>query len=101
MGITFKGKPDTNDIRNSTALNIISRINKKFPKIKIYVYDKFVDNSDIRKLNCIPLKNIEDCFSKFELCIIHGNNKYIKNINLKKISKKMKKKSVILIYGII
>ena len=46
LGITFKGNPDTNDTRNSTAITIISSLRKKFPKIKIYVYDKFVDNID-------------------------------------------------------
>ena len=56
LGITFKGNPDTNDIRNSTAITIISILRKKFPKKKIYVYDKFVDNIEIKKLNCIPLK---------------------------------------------
>ena len=91
LGITFKGNPDTNDIRNSTAITIISILRKKFPKIKIYVYDKFVDNIEIKKLNCIPLKKVEECFIKFELCIIHGNNNYIKKLNIKKISNKMKK----------
>ncbi len=95
LGITFKGKPDTNDIRNSTAITIINRIKKKFPKIKIYIYDKFVDNNEIKKLNCLALKKVEDCFIKFDFCIIHGNNNYIKNLNINKISNKMKKNSVI------
>ncbi len=95
LGITFKGKPDTNDTRNSTAITIINRVKKKFPKIKIYVYDKFVDNNEIKKLNCLPLKRVDDCFIKFDLCIVHGNNKYIKNLNINKISNKMKKNSVI------
>ena len=95
LGITFKGKPDTNDIRNSTAITIINRVKKKFPKIKIYIYDKFVDNNEIKRLNCLALKKAEDCFIKFDLCIVHGNNNYIKNLNIKKISNKMKKSSVI------
>ena len=95
LGITFKGKPDTNDIRNSTAITIINRVKKKFPKIKIYIYDKFVDNNEIKRLNCLALKKVEDCFIKFDLCIIHGNNNYIKNLNINKISNKMKKNSVI------
>ena len=95
LGITFKGKPDTNDIRNSTAITIINRVKKKFPKIKIYIYDKFVDNNEIKKLNCLPLKKVEDCFIKFNFCIVHGNNNYIKNLNINKISNKMKKNSVI------
>ena len=95
LGITFKGKPDTNDIRNSTAITIINRVKKKFPKIKIYIYDKFVDNNEIKRLNCLALKKAEDCFIKFDLCIVHGNNNYIKNLNINKISNKMKKNSVI------
>ena len=95
LGITFKGKPDTNDIRNSTAITIIKRVKKKFPKIKIYIYDKFVDKNEIKKLNCLAIKKVEDCFIKFDLCIVHGNNNYIKNLNINKISNKMKKNSVI------
>ena len=95
IGITFKGKPDTNDIRNSTALSIIKKIKTKFPQIKLYVYDKFVSDNEIKRLKCIPIKIIESSFFKFNIVIIHGNNNYILNLNLSKLSKLMKKGSVI------
>ena len=95
VGITFKGKPDTNDIRNSTALRIIENIKKKFRVIKIFVYDKFASNEEIIKLSCIPINNLTKELPKFKIIIIHGNNNYIQKLNVIKFSKKMKKKSII------
>lgn len=95
IGLTFKGKPDTNDIRDSTALIILNSIRKKFPKIKIYIYDKFVEAKVIKKLGFYPLKKKKEVFEKFKLCIIHGNNKYIQDINLKAIINYVKNGSYI------
>lgn len=90
IGITFKGKPDTNDYRNSTALNIIKKIKKKFRNIEIFVYDKFVSNDDIKNLLCHPVNNLEKEMKNFKIIIIHGNNNYIKKLNMIKLSSKMK-----------
>jgi len=89
IGITFKGNPDTNDIRNSTALDIIKLISNKFPNLKIYIFDKFVEDDVIKSLGCTPIKNIEKGFLNFKIIVIHGNNEYIKKINIKKLTKKM------------
>ena len=82
IGIGFKGIPDTNDIRDSTAIKIIKELIYSFPKVKIYIYDKFITNIKIKELGCIPIRNIYNCFKNKDACIIHGNNKYIKNINI-------------------
>ncbi len=83
IGISFKGKPDTNDIRDSTALKIIEKIKSEFPRSKIYIFDKFVEARKIKNLDCIKINEIDDCFKK-NVCIIHGNNNYIKSIDINK-----------------
>ena len=83
IGISFKGKPDTNDIRDSTALKIIEKIKSEFPHSKIYIFDKFVETRKIKNLDCIKINKIDDCFKK-NVCIIHGNNNYIKSIDINK-----------------
>ena len=83
IGISFKGNPDTNDIRDSTALKIIEKIKSEFPNSKIYIFDKFVEIKKIKNLDCIKINTIDNCFKK-NVCIIHGNNQYIKSIDINK-----------------
>jgi nucleotide sugar dehydrogenase len=45
IGLAFKGVPETNDIRNSTAIDFISRISKEIKSISIW--DSAVDLSTI------------------------------------------------------
>ena len=94
VGISFKGNPDTNDIRDSTAIKIIDKIKLKYPLSKIYVYDKFVELHKIKNLGCIKLNKINDCFDK-EICIIHGNNSYIKAININQKIRKSKNNVIV------
>ena len=45
IGLAFKGEPETNDIRNSTSIDFISRISDSIKSISIW--DSVVDLSDI------------------------------------------------------
>ena len=61
----------------------MKKLNSEFPHSKIYIFDKFVETRKIKNLDCIKINKIDDCFKK-NVCIIHGNNKYIKSIDINK-----------------
>lgn len=94
-GLAFKGIPETNDVRGTTAVPLIHNIRKKFRTAKIYGYDFNIDpdfykNCSIKK--CGSIKNI---FLKTDLLIFHNNNKKFSKFNLKLFSNLMNKNSLI------
>ena len=44
-GLTFKGNPETSDLRNSTSIKILEILNKKF-KNNIFVHDYVLDKTN-------------------------------------------------------
>jgi nucleotide sugar dehydrogenase len=94
-GLAFKGVPETNDVRGTTAVPLIVEIRRIFKNAIIYGYDfnispKFYKDYNVKK--CNTLKKIS---FKTDLLIFHNNNKKFSKFNLNFISKLMNKNSLI------
>ena len=98
MGIAFKGVPETDDLRGSMALKIISLLTTKLPSAKLKLYDFVVDADTLKGLGLPVAKNIEDALTKADLVIISNNHPGFKKISLQKIHQLINKDGFIYDY---
>mgnify|MGYP006140337263 CR=1 FL=1 len=94
LGLAFKGKPLTSDIRDSYALKIIEKLNKNNLVKDIYCFDSKVHQDDFDKNKIQRKFLLEDCF-KDDLIIIQNNQDNFKNLEFQKLTKNKKSKTVI------
>ena len=94
LGLSFKGTPPTNDIRDSYALKIIDFLKSK--DINISAYDPMVFEEDFKKINLIRDKTLEEAFENKDLIIIQNNNEVFQRMNINKLSSLTNQDSIIL-----
>lgn len=95
LGIAFKGKPLTSDIRDSYALQIIKMLNNIDKVRNIYGFDAQVFEDDFIKEKINRKYTIEECF-KDDLIIIQNNQELFKNLNFERLIKNKKTKTYII-----
>ena len=76
LGLAFKGKPITDDLRDSMAIKVFQVLRKKYKKSKFYGYDPIVNKKNIKKVGLQPITSISKSFFKRNLVVIL-NNHYI------------------------
>ena len=92
MGIAFKGIPETIDLRNSTSLAIMNRINRK--DFKFYGYDPMGDRlKNILKNNKIKILSNKFDINSFEMIIIVNDHPNFYTVIENKLKKNRSKKN--------
>ncbi len=71
MGLAFKGVPETSDIRDSVAVDLINLFPKKN---NIFVKDFIVDKQQIEQIGCNYVDNIFDGFKGADIILIMNNH---------------------------
>ena len=94
LGLSFKGTPPTNDLRDSYALKLIDFLKSNL--IKVSAYDPLVFNEDFKKHGIERNNTLEDAFTNKDLIIIQNNNQIFKRMDLNKLSILANKNSTIL-----
>ena len=49
MGLAFKGQPETNDLRGSTAIPLLAELRRLLPEARLYGYDPIVSAQDLTR----------------------------------------------------
>ena len=88
-GFAFKGNPATSDIRGSTAIDFLKKLQDGSIK-KIYGHDFLLTNQDISKLNVNPV-TFENGIKNADVIIIFNNHKSYLEFNVKKLLLKSNK----------
>lgn len=60
IGASFKGRPQTNDVRNGVAVNLIQRIQEEKLPILIKVWDPVVSKLDLGEFGHLLTTNLDD-----------------------------------------
>ena len=94
LGLSFKGTPPTNDIRDSYALKLIDFLKSK--SIKVSSYDPLVFDEDFKSIKLNRDNTLEDAFLNKDLIIIQNNNEIFKRMNINKLSSLLNKNAIIL-----
>ncbi|RUO98470.1 nucleotide sugar dehydrogenase [Hyphomicrobium sp.] len=74
LGLAFKGRPETDDLRGSLALPIIEALRGEFAGVKIDGWDAVVPQADIESLGIHPVASVEDAFAGADIVIIQNNH---------------------------
>lgn len=84
LGIAFKGIPETNDTRGTTAIELTNQLRSKLPGCKIFGFDALVEKKFYRQNKIIHVKRLYKSSYKKDIIIIHNNHKSFKNLKLDK-----------------
>ena len=84
MGFAFKGEPETDDIRNSSTLDLVENLVSEHT---IYGHDPVVSNETIKGLNVIPV-SLEEGFKDADCVIIMNNHMAYRDLDILKLLKK-------------
>jgi nucleotide sugar dehydrogenase len=73
MGLAFKGRPETDDMRGTTARPILDALKDAYPDATWHGYDAMVPPDIIREFGLEPAASLSDAFNGANLVVI-GNN---------------------------
>ena len=84
MGFAFKGEPETDDIRNSSTVDLVKDLLNMY---EVFGHDPVVSNEVLESLSVIP-SNLEDGFKDADCVIIMNNHKNYRKLDILSLLKK-------------
>ena len=91
LGIAFKGRPETPDLRGTTAKPVLERLRDVFPKATYRGYDPVVPAGDLRDFGLQPCETLEAAFAKSDAVIICNNHPRFASMPIGKLAAAMKR----------
>lgn len=95
MGVAFKGRPETSDLRGTLAIPLIAELKAQFPGIQISAFDPAVPDVDVRKLGVTPCASAEEAFRDADFVVFQNNNPAFARLDLAGLSRLMGKDGII------
>jgi UDP-N-acetyl-D-mannosaminuronic acid dehydrogenase len=95
LGLAFKGIPETDDLRGSTAISLLRHLRESFPQAQLYAFDPVVSQQKIIELGAIPLSRKEEAFDGANLVVIHNNHAEFSKLSLPVMAQNMSNNSII------
>lgn len=75
-GVAFKGKPETNDVRDSFAIILARKLRNSFPSLELEYWDPLIENEELAKLK---IRKVAGLDSKNQILILTNNSTYLKS----------------------
>lgn len=72
VGLAFKGWPETSDMRDSTAVDLVNHLKKL--NINVYGYDPVVNDEDLRDVAGVEPVSLEEGFSGADAVFVMNNH---------------------------
>lgn len=88
-GLAFKGRPATDDLRGTVAIDILREIKSVFPMSTYVGYDPMVGPLDIAGLGLTPVESLDDAFAESELVLILNNHPQFEVMDIGTLSRLM------------
>lgn len=85
LGLAFKGQPNTDDLRGSTALLMIKKIREKLPHAELHGHDYVVKAEEIAKLGILPVTD-EEAFRGAHAVIVMNNNHRYASLDIERLA---------------
>ena len=85
LGLAFKGRPETSDVRGSLSIDL-AKLLKKLNFKKIFLFDPLdetYESPEVQKYfsGCRIINNFKEIIAKTDLAIITNNHQYFQNQN--------------------
>jgi UDP-N-acetyl-D-mannosaminuronic acid dehydrogenase len=81
-GITFKGYPETDDVRGSMALKVFDALKEKFPDAEYFGYDPQLERATIENIGVKYIADIKSELSDKDLLVITNNHPGFRKMTL-------------------
>jgi UDP-N-acetyl-D-mannosaminuronic acid dehydrogenase len=95
MGLAFKGQPETNDLRGSTAIPLLAELRRLLPGARLYGYDPIVSAEDLSGLGLTPAASLDVAFDGAHLVIVHNNHPAFQGMPLSRLSRGMARPAIV------
>lgn len=94
LGLAFKGQPDTDDLRGSTALLMIEQIKAALPNVELRGQDYVVKSDEIAKLGIKPVSDAE-AFAGADAALIMNNNRGYSTLDIEGFARTMNRPGLV------
>jgi nucleotide sugar dehydrogenase len=95
MGLAFKGRPETSDLRGTLAIPLIAELRKAFPNTILMGYDPVVPAEDIEGLGLQVCSTPEEAFEGANFVVYQNNNAKFEKLDLGRLSTLMDRGALI------
>lgn len=95
LGIAFKGRPETDDLRGTMARPIFEELKKKFPDAVFRAFDPVVSKKDLDNFGIDSCSSLEEAFRGSSLVIILNNHPLFGKMSLAKLTHSMARPAII------
>ena len=95
VGLAFKGRPATDDLRGTLAIPIIAALRARFPDATLVGWDPVASPRDVATLGVAPCTVMTEAFEKSDLVLIQNNHDAFAVADLFTLSSAMNKPSAI------
>jgi nucleotide sugar dehydrogenase len=95
LGIAFKGRPATDDLRGTMAKPVFKALKKYFPTATFRGFDPVVPAAEIKKFGLAPFSSLEKVFQKTDLALITNNHPVFAAMPLERYADKMSRPALV------
>jgi nucleotide sugar dehydrogenase len=89
LGIAFKGRPATDDLRGTMTRHVFTALKKFFPNAVFRGYDAVVPKLEIKKFGLVPCAQLDQAFAGSNLVLITNNHPVFSSMPLERYAEKM------------
>ena len=82
MGLAFKGRPETDDLRGSMAIPVLKALTRRFPNAEFRGFDAVIAGPFIRDMGLEPCRTMEEAMSGANLVLIINNHKIFSDFSI-------------------
>jgi UDP-N-acetyl-D-mannosaminuronic acid dehydrogenase len=86
LGLAFKGRPATDDLRGTTAKQVLAGLRKAFPGAQFRGYDAVCAPKQIAEFGVEPAETLEAAFTGASLVVILNNHPVFENMPLSQLA---------------
>lgn len=95
LGIAFKGKPVTDDLRGTPAKLIFDALKEEFPRAEYWGYDPVAEPEAIQALGLQPKRDLGAAFKGASLVLILNNHPQFSTLPIEALAHQMKSPAII------
>lgn len=89
LGLAFKGRPETNDLRGTMAGPIINAARARWPQVEYCGFDPVVDPAELRQFGLHACGTLEEAFDNASLILIQNNHEKFARMDLARLMARM------------
>jgi UDP-N-acetyl-D-mannosaminuronic acid dehydrogenase len=89
VGLAFKGRPETSDLRGSLAFPLIAELKKAVPLAVLFGFDPAVAPDQAVTMGVNAARSIEEAFAGADLVVFQNNNPRFERLSLFKLAATM------------